>query len=107
VQGTAPQISLTAPLARHTRTVSPSDKPSNCVARYTPRSWYGLPKRGSFDFGASGQLGAGPLGHEVGCEGQGFEGADKEADIQILSHGLKEGEKWSDEVGGDDSGNVE
>ena len=56
---------------------------------------------------ASGQLGAGPLGHEVCCEGQAFEGAEKEADIQILSLGLKEGEKWSDEVVRDDSGNVE
>ena len=49
----------------------------------------------------------GPLGLEVGGEGQGDEGAEEEVDIQILSQGLEEGEKGADEVGENDSGDVE
>jgi hypothetical protein len=70
------------------------------------RSWYGRPEKGSFDYSASGQPGVGPLRPEVGGEGQGDEGAEEEVAIQILS-GLEEGEKRSDEVGEDDSGDIE
>jgi hypothetical protein len=64
------------------------------------RSWYGRPEKGSFDYSASGQPGAGPRGPEVGGEGQGDEGLRRK---RTSSQGLEEGEKGSGEVGEDDS----
>ena len=59
----------------------------------------GRPEKGSFDYSASGQSGAGPLGPEVGGEGQG----DEELRRKRTS---SQGEKGSDEVGEGDSGDI-